>query len=974
MKGAPTPSGGVWDTAAWRHSTLARQKLLLPGLTVLALVSGGCEGERRDTREAGEAPGCAEGSTTDLGECAPEACGSGKWGNLELDGDTIYVDIAAADGGNGSEEHPLTSIQAALNQAATNGGGSVAVAAGIYQETLTIGAHHTGIHLAGRCRQLVTLDASVGNEETAGIDIAMGHGDLTVSGLGLVGSNHNGVRVESGDVHLEGVAVAGCSDVGLAVAGPDDSAPAELTVLHSELESNTGVAVMARYSGTRVTLEDTTINATIAKESGDGGYGIQVSGGATLTAEGCDLFENTGLGIIIAEVGTQVSLRDTTIRGTLPHHSGLAGEGINIFGGATLLVEDCEIVDNRSVGVRINEPDTQVTLLDTIIRRTSQGELEQLGYGVMVYEGAELALVGCELAHNTMVAISAFDADTQVALSHTVVRNTLPDVNGDFGYGVQIHRGAVLEAQDCTLDDNSGAGVLAGDSATQAALLHTVVRGTQSSEDGDSGQGFSVGGGAVLVARSCELDRNVGIGVLATDEDTHVTLVDTAIRNTLPNGLGGSGYGIGVRGGAILTASSCVLDRNTLVGALAHDFGTVLSLEGTTIQHTLPDSNNEGGQGIQVNSRALLMAQGCAVVGNSTSGVEVFGPGTQATLQGAAIKDTLPDATGDQGFGAVVGKGAVFTAEACSLDGNTCAGVLATGAGTQASLRDSSITQTAKGNGHQGVIAVGIVAQEEAFLRATGVQVRANEGPGLYAASSSQLFCTDCSILENEFAGAVVVDEGTLELESSLISGTLQSPNLDGGVGIFAAQQWHFSPPRLIVVDSSISDNRMAGIHIVGEGSLEVTGTEITRSIPISHGSTNRCGDGIFAAGTSAWNGSGGLRLEGNVISDHQGSGLFLDDGHASLVGNSWSNNAMDLLIQGDACLTPRDEYAEVPTSDVCPTWDQPTCPLEFALNLVVAELPESTARMLRHTVPSAPALHVAPSSQLAPLSLVEAH
>ena len=75
-------------------------------------------------------PDCDSGQLDDGGECVPAACGTGTWGNLEVDENTVYVDVTAAEGGDGSEAAPFSSIQAGLDAAGEADGGLVAVAAG----------------------------------------------------------------------------------------------------------------------------------------------------------------------------------------------------------------------------------------------------------------------------------------------------------------------------------------------------------------------------------------------------------------------------------------------------------------------------------------------------------------------------------------------------------------------------------------------------------------------------------------------------------------------------------------------------------------------------------------------------------------------------------------------------------------------------------------------------------------------------
>ena len=101
--------------------------------------------------------------------CVPQECGLGRWGNLEVDGNTVFVDVQAEEGGDGSEQAPFTSIQDGLDAVGKAGGGMVAVAAGTYVENLLLSQDHNGVHLAGRCRELVVTDGSGGEVDEHGI-------------------------------------------------------------------------------------------------------------------------------------------------------------------------------------------------------------------------------------------------------------------------------------------------------------------------------------------------------------------------------------------------------------------------------------------------------------------------------------------------------------------------------------------------------------------------------------------------------------------------------------------------------------------------------------------------------------------------------------------------------------------------------------------------------------------------------------
>jgi hypothetical protein len=78
----------------------------------------------------------------------------------------------------------------------------------------------------------------------------------------------------------------------------------------------------------------------------------------------------------------------------------------------------------------------------------------------------------------------------------------------------------------------------------------------------------------------------------------------------------------------------------------------------------------------------------------------------------------------------------------------------------------------------------------------------------------------------------------------------------------------------------------------------------------------------VFAEnGTTAWDGTTGLRLTGNHFSAANTIGVFLHAASATLTGNTWADNATDLRQQacdGVAPLGP-DDLIAVPVATICP-------------------------------------------------------
>ncbi len=90
----------------------------------------------------------------------------------------------------------------------------------------------------------------------------------------------------------------------------------------------------------------------------------------------------------------------------------------------------------------------------------------------------------------------------------------------------------------------------------------------------------------------------------------------------------------------------------------------------------------------------------------------------------------------------------------------------------------------------------------------------------------------------------------------------------------------------------------------------------------------------------TAWDGSSGLLLEDNALLDGLGAGLFLDNASATLSGNSYADNAVDLVTQGADCATPPGGYETegIGSAELCPAYDYATCGDEFALYLTLED------------------------------------
>ena len=485
---------------------------------------------------------------------------------------------------------------------------------------------------------------------------------MTVSGAHFIG-----LRVGSGSLTIRDSKVVGSAYLGVGIYQAGMHATSFLAEF-CEISGNAAVGVLAYESSTTVTLRETTIQDTLPMENGEAGYGVYVYEAADLELEACELSGNAAAGIIACETDTTVMLRETTIQDTQPGESGDGGYGIEVYGGANLEAEACEVSANTRVGVLVSESGTTVALRETAIQGTLPSGNGEGGFGIDVHGGANLVAESCELVGNTLIGLVVARAGTEATLREVVIQDTRADDNGEHGYGVEVYDGASLDAESCEVVANTSIGIAAFDPGTTVTLQDTTIRDTQPNETGSAGCGIKVSGGASLSAESCALAQNTEVGVLAIDADTSVSLYDVLIQDTQP-GKEATGFGIDVYAGAQLEAEACELAGNASTGIIASDEGTALQLRETTIRDTQPATDADG-YGIRLLGGASLYAESCEVKENTRVGLYAHDDGTSVTLLDTTILDSQSTEKGKFGRGIEVSDGASLEAQACELSNN----------------------------------------------------------------------------------------------------------------------------------------------------------------------------------------------------------------------------------------------------------------------------------------------------------------
>jgi len=673
-------------------------------------------------------------------KCVPQACGVGRWGGLEVDDDTIFADAGAAAGGDGTEATPFAGLQAAIDAAGQAGGQLVAVAAGTYAENLQLGVAHDGVYVAGRCADLVVLDASGGGADDPGIHVGsqMASGkEWQVSGLTVTGAAHAGIWLDGGRLSLADTAVVAnreygilawgaTSDLMLSAVSVTDTQPlsdgtlgqgihvqsgASLTAESCLIARNTDIGIIVGIQGASAVLHDVEVRETVHRADGASGRGIEAQSGASLVASGCLVEANTDIGIMVGHEGTTAQLTDVTVRQTKMRPDGTNGRGIEVRLGAFLSAEDVVVEDNADIGIMVGDDGSEGHLLGVDVLSTRVEADGTGGRGISVQGPSSLTAEDCRVEGNAETGI--FVSSGSAHLTNVVVSETLGQQDGTMGRGIEIQDSATLQAESCTIAGNADVGILVT-SGSSAQLTDVDVTDTRLEGGGTGGRGASIQQASSLSAEDCRFDRNGNIGILVTSGSTaHLSNVD--VSNTQAEADGASGWGIGVQGGSLLQADGCVLDANSEVGIMATDEGTQALLADVQIRGTKRAAETTVAGGVVCQRGAMLTANdivveqteglglaaldqgelhctGCDLTDSSFAGVLTWGEGL-VDLTDVVCVGTSADA--NEGGGVGIYASARFGPSTLQVDGSSFedhpyAAVWLDGEGSY-SIRDSTL-------------------------------------------------------------------------------------------------------------------------------------------------------------------------------------------------------------------------------------------------------------------------------------------
>jgi hypothetical protein len=469
-------------------------------------------------------------------------CGQGPWGDIPVEGNTVYVDTSYGGGdGTGSAAKPWTTVQEGIDSASA--GAIVAIAPGSYSETLEI----TGkaVRLWGKCPGEVEL---VGGNWA--LLIRQGGSGSEVHDLAVTGAAWGVAITGAENVLVDQVWFHDTPERALAVENL--YGPTSVTVTGSLFE-RVGEMALA-LMGAALVFDGNAIRNMQPGPTGGEGRGIsvqddQVSANngerGNLTVRRTHIESAMTTGIFVG--GSDALVEQTVVVGTRPQASdGQFGRAISLEGyndvnpRAGLTIRTSVLEFNTEFGIFATGGDCtieHVTVRDTAPDATKGG----WGRGINLQDDVELLQRSNATVRESLIershdsALDVFGSD--VVIEGVAVRDTFPNAgNQRYGRGINVQQGpepslhpASVVITGSTISNSVDVGLCIIDA--QATVDNTRVFGVAARPDGQYGDGVTLWNrdvGATIAVSRMYIEGAARAGI--ANFSGAIDLVDTVLE------------------------------------------------------------------------------------------------------------------------------------------------------------------------------------------------------------------------------------------------------------------------------------------------------------------------------------------------------------------------------------------------------------------------------------------------------------
>lgn len=287
---------------------------------------------------------------------------------------------------------------------------------------------------------------------------------------------------------------------------------ANVTVERTSFTDNAQSSVSAIGPGS-LSLTDTTVARTQLDASGFG-VALSAQAGIQVTVTRSALVDSRYYGIFMADAETSVAFDESLVRGVIDHPVDRVGNGIDLRGGAKLTARDSTIEQTESVGVMIDAASgpTAIDVAGVLLQDLGDaGLFHRLGARSIIDRSAVLRAT--QVALYASDSVGADGMRSNVTATGSSFGATRPHSSGTLGAGVVS--GATLSLAASTVYDNLGFDVLVASAGSVTRVEGSFVRGaTLEQATSLYGHGVVALDGARLDLLGGVIFQNQAIGVV----------------------------------------------------------------------------------------------------------------------------------------------------------------------------------------------------------------------------------------------------------------------------------------------------------------------------------------------------------------------------------------------------------------------------------------------------------------------------
>lgn len=328
-----------------------------------------------------------------------------------------------------------------------------------------------------------------------------------------------------------------------------------------------------------------------------------------------------------------VDVKHTLIQGTLADAIGTLGEGVDVGGGAQVVVDSSAVIDNLTTGVNSLDSGTKITFTNGLVEGTTAQVSDGFyGYG-MVANGSALVITGSAIVANVGRSAIGYYPKTSVSITDSVIEKSTPDAASDSAVGLDAELGASVTATRTIILGSRAGGVICSGKGSKATIDQTFIADTTSQAVSLAGDGIEADTGGTVHVLDSALVRNKGAAIGGFGKGTLLDIKSCLLEGTtLVSGLVAPGV-------FTQTSASATIDSSALVANVGAGLA-VMSNSSATLTHsliagTLPNVKGNNGGGVLATGATSLAIAASAILENKTFGVFSDGP---LTMDGSVIR------------------------------------------------------------------------------------------------------------------------------------------------------------------------------------------------------------------------------------------------------------------------------------------------------------------------------------------------